>query len=396
MDVVDNLIKNKLIAIESCRYRWRNKYRTREFDFFRRDADYRNFVQDSQPHLNEAEYRRKYRMSRKNVNKLTNLIKTHPVFYQRRGRKQSSVKMQLMTLLSVLGQEESSGARTRDMFGTGYGTHYNYCSRVVEAICSLREKVVYWPDEEERQQIAARMESKYDWPNCVGMGDGTLLPLSRCPTTEDAPDYSGRKFKYSLTCFIINDDHRRIRAYQAGWPGSVHDNRVFGGMRVNRVPGEYFSHSQYMLSDSALENCNHVVSAYKKPHLQPMPTENERFNTKLAKPRILSEHTIGILKGRFRWLKCIRYRVDPDEKSLLRILRVIDCCVILHNLMISNDSISDEEERWVEEEYFTDIDDSTRAPSAYDMLNRPVPPGSTKDERRKRLHAYFQGKDYQT
>ena len=97
--------------------------------------------------------------------------------------------MKIMTLLAGSGQEQSSRARTRYTFSTGYGTHYTYCSRVVQCICSLRRNVVNWPDEEERQHIASRMEINYYMPNCIGMGDGTSFPLAHCPSTEDAPDY---------------------------------------------------------------------------------------------------------------------------------------------------------------------------------------------------------------
>ena len=125
----------------------------------------------------------------------------------------------------------------------------------------------------------------------------------------------GRKHGFSITCFIINDDKRRIRSYLAGWPGSVHDNRVFGKMKMNQSPESYFSSSEYILSDSALENCNFVVAAFKKPPLKPLPRENERFNTKLATARILVEHTIGLLKGQFPWLKRIRNRINGEKNQ---------------------------------------------------------------------------------
>ena len=172
-----------------------------------------------------------------------------------------------------------------------------------------------WPGEEEREEIASRMKCKYDFPHCVGVGDGTLFPLAFCPSTIDSPDYSGRKYKYSITCFIINDDKWRIRAYQAGWPGSVHDNRVFGSMRVNHFPQEHFSGAQYILSDSALENCDFVVSTYKKPPLYPTPADKEHLNSKLASTRIAAEQTIGILKGRFPWLKNIGMKIMSNKKK---------------------------------------------------------------------------------
>ena len=125
------------------------------------------------------------------------------------------------------------------------------------------------------------------------------VSLNMQPSREDAPDYSGRKFKYSLTCFIINDDKRRIRAYSAGWPGSVHDNWVYGNMRVNKKHGEYFSNREYFLSDSALENSARVVSSLEKLPGQHMPYDRLRFNTKMARARILFEHTFGILDAGF-------------------------------------------------------------------------------------------------
>ena len=308
-------------------------------------------------------------------------------------KKQASVTVQLMCFLSHIGKQSFNASSSRDSFGIGYGTHYLYCNRVAEAITSLRDQAVSWPDEEERKLISARLEAEYDFPNCVGSGDGTLFPLASQPSTEDAPDYSGRKFKYSLTCFIINDDKRRIRAYSAGWPGSVHDNRVYGNMRVNKKHEQYFNGSEYILSDSALENSDRVVSAFKKPPAQPMPIENERFNTKLARLRILSEHTIGILKGRFPWLNGINMRITEDRKSMVRILKYIDCCIILHNLLIAP-CRTRTEKKWIDEEEFSDIDDPSRAPSAKDRLKYSVNESGKKDERRRRLQSYFESKEY--
>ena len=64
--------------------------------------------------------------------------------------------------------------------------------------------------------------------------DGTLLPLAFEPSSDDAADYHRRKFPYSLTVLVINDDKQRIRAYLAGYPGSTHDNRLWQNMKQNK------------------------------------------------------------------------------------------------------------------------------------------------------------------
>ena len=79
---------------------------------------------------------------------------------------------------------------------------------------------------------------------------------------------------------------------------------------------------------------------------------------------------------------------------MLRILKYIDCCVILHNLLIDLGTDGDLENRWTDEEDILDVDDCTRAPSSYEMLYRPVVKGSMKDERHKRLQRYFEFKEY--
>ena len=141
-------------------------------------------------------------------------------------------------------------------------------------------------------------------------------------------------------------------------------------MRVNMKHGEYFSNREYFLSDSALETSDRAVFAFRKPPSQPMPYNRLRFNTKLARARIISEHAIGILKGRFPWLNGINMKMTGYSKSMVRVLTYIDCCIILHNLLITPCN-TNEENKWIDEEEFSDIDDNDRVPSAKD-IKQPI------------------------
>ena len=88
----------------------------------------------------------------------------------------------------------------------------------------------------------------------------------------------------------------------AGFPGSAHDNRIFKATRMATNPAQFFAPREYCIGDSAFENHWFMVSAFKKPKGVPIPKEYEKFNEKLARLQIISEHCIGILKGRFPWL----------------------------------------------------------------------------------------------
>ena len=61
----------------------------------------------------------------------------------------------------------------------------------------LRNKAITWPDEEERKEIAVEIQREFQFPNCVGFMDGTLLFFAQKPAIHDAPDYSGRQILVS-------------------------------------------------------------------------------------------------------------------------------------------------------------------------------------------------------
>ena len=62
--------------------------------------------------------------------------------------------------------------------------------------------------------------------------------------------------------------------------------------------------------------------------------EKEILNKTIAKPRVLSEHGIGMLKARFPFLRSIRFKLTNEKRSMKRIIRYITTCVILHNLLL--------------------------------------------------------------
>ena len=62
--------------------------------------------------------------------------------------------------------------------------------------------------------------------------------------------------------------------------------------------------------------------------------DEEQFNTCLARVRVITEHSMGLWKGRFPWLRNIRMKITNDPESLNSILKYIDATVVLHNMLI--------------------------------------------------------------
>jgi DDE superfamily endonuclease len=388
-DKVDKFFQYYLLCVLSQKYVYdRPKIRKVRYAFVEDLISSPNSNGTVLPWLTDTEFKQKYRMTRISFHQLVNLIKDDPVFQRtyNKGNGQAPVEHQLMVLLKYLGTQ-GNGANNehiRQLFKIGSGTADLFKMRAMHAIRNLRSQVVYWPDETEREIIAKRIQKKYLFPNCVGFIDGTLFPLYSKPQSTDAPDYFGRKHCYSLSVLIVNDDNKIIRYYLSGWPGSAHDNRIFNNSQLVLKPHDYFSKQQYLLGDSAYENHWFMVSSYKCHKGMTLSRPEETFNTALARPRITAEHTIGMLKGRFPWLRNIRMIIKDDPESLKKILKFIDVCIILHNLLTqNNDPVLSS---WNDD---NDFDKDENNLEDYSELNEAIPSTADKAERRRQLTIFI-------
>lgn len=75
-----------------------------------------------------------------------------------------------------------------------------------------------------------------------------------------------------------------------------------------------------------------VLTPYRKPQVVES-IDNFDFNLIHSSARVAVENTIGVLKGRWRFLKNILIELNrPDD--IVRINEAISVCVILHNYLI--------------------------------------------------------------
>ena len=205
------------------------------------------------------------------------------------------------------------------------------------------------------------------------------------PSREDFPDFNGRKGHYTITCFVICDHKQRIRYYHSGWPGNVHDERVFRTTTIAKAPEKHFSTNQYILSDSALVARDTVVPQFKKNYnATDLAEDKQHFNTICAAPRVIVEHCIGTWKERFPFLRNIRMRITHDPNTMIRIQRYVRATVILHNLMVGYD------DEYVDQDNITNDERNT---SLLLQPLRPMNEDGVGDERRIKLQNYLAARD---
>lgn len=381
---------------EGERYSVPRNYRKSALNIFEEDLD-----PNTGFYLSDREFKERYRCSRKELHFMSKKIEHHRVFQNRRGPKQAPIKHQLMTLLHYMGHEGVTNDTQRSTFRIGAGTCEDYRNRAKEAIRSLKEEYVYWPDENEREKFAKHYETKYSCPGAVGHMDGTLVDLVFQPQCADAADYHGRKGHWTITILIVGDDDGKVRYYLAGFPGCSHDNRVWKWSKLYQMRNMFFSPTQYLIADTAFESSEVCVSAYKLV-VQNDP-DNQLLNDVISVPRVRSEHVNGMVKARWPGaMKRIRKIITEDPQSLKEILSYIDCAMILHNMLVDlrvSEAHDELEEEWLRDldEDLTDIDDPGRVdPDAEYYVSREeeamkssLPLGAAKDARRTLLKRYI-------
>eukprot|EP00979_Chaetoceros_neogracilis_P011635 scaffold2927_cov268-Chaetoceros_neogracile.AAC.40 len=185
-------------------------------------------------------------------------------------RKRGSSELHLLVLLKFLGSNgnEATPSKLGQFFKMSKGSFLIYRDRMVVVLLKHLDDTVFWPEADERKEIAKRIEKKYLFPNCVGFPDGTLLPLEVKPNLS-GEDYFSRKSCYAVNALITCDDRCRIRDVVIGWPGSVHDNRVWKTSALYAKRESCFSPKEYLLGDSAFGASRVMVPAFKKPRGAP-------------------------------------------------------------------------------------------------------------------------------
>ena len=304
--------------------------------------EWAEFLNPNSIFMNDTEFLRTFRMSRSSFNLLRQEVERTPVFTRQHhgSRTPCPCFQQLLVFLYRCGRFGSCGSdhEVGLYFGIASGSVKNYVRNIISALKSIEREVVSWPSQEERDEMKVRLAAT-GFRHCIGIADGTLIPLSRKPKIFHECYYC-RKNCYAVNVLVVCDDRARILYYLAGWPGSTHDNRVFKSSNLYKKRNEYFSPLEYIIGDSAYSTSSIMVPAFKKPRNEVNLVRNkELFNTQLSKLRIKSEHCLGLIKGRFQCLKGLNTYIT-GESDVKFIVDLFGACAVLHNLLLSyNDEV---------------------------------------------------------
>lgn len=177
-----------------------------------------------------------------------------------------SLERRTLACIWYLGNTETFRS-VSDRFGVSKDTLHYYLSKFTEVMQrhQILKNLISWPNsDEEYSKISEKFSARAGFPNVVGALDGTYIPISGPTTFRDS--YICRKGFPAMHLQAVCDSSLRFLDVYCGYPGSVHDSRVYRNSPLHdalqNLPGKY-----NLLGDSA-----YPLSKMLLPHFVIMAT----------------------------------------------------------------------------------------------------------------------------
>lgn len=282
----------------------------------------------------DHEFFRFMRVTKTTFNSLVDMLEGTKFFStthrQPKGEESRITETALAVTLWYLGNM-SSQREIAERFNISQGHACNLINTVVAVLCDAASKFIIWPSGHEIVTVEKEFKIISNFPGIVGAVDG--CHISTIVPDEVQNDYLDRNHNHSVNLLAICDANKKFTYCFSGYPGSAHDQRVFGNSALGQSLEDpnnhkYFPSKHYhLVGDSAFALHTHVMVPYKDSGL--LTVDQLNFNKKLSQSRRVIENAFGLLKGRFRHLRRL-------ECALPHVSKTITACCVLHNMTIQN------------------------------------------------------------
>ncbi|XP_070547328.1 uncharacterized protein [Ptychodera flava] len=203
-----------------------------------------------------------------------------------------------------------------------------------QIIAVFLKSVIRFPTGNELERVVDGFQQRWGFPQVAGAIDATHIPIL---APENYPnDYFNRKSFHSVLVQAVVDDKYCFTDVCVGWPGSVHDARVYSNSRLYQLLSENrllpnrtrqisgVDIPIMLIGDPAYPLQKHLMKAYSDTGR--LTEEEVYYNRRLSRARMVVENAFGRLKGRWRSL------MKRNDCQLEGIPTIVTTCCILHNL----------------------------------------------------------------
>ena len=300
----------------------------------------------------ETTWQKNFRMTKTSFLKLCDILQPALTRQNTRCRRPLPVKTRVAICLWRLATNLEYRSISH-LFGVGISTTSVVTQQVVNAInTTMREQYIKTPSQAEFRLIVQGFQDRWGLPQVAGALDGSHIGI--LAPAEDSGDYYNRKSFYSVVLQAVVDHKLKFWDINVGWPGKVHDARVFANSSLCQrgEDGTLFPGWKerlngvdvplYILGDAAYPLLPWLLKPFREG--RDLTEAQTNFNYRHSQARMTVERAFGRLKGRWR---CLLKRCDAH---ISYVSSIISACCVLHNYC----EMSNEE--WEDEEVAIDLD----------------------------------------
>lgn len=273
------------------------------------------------------------------------------------------LEKKLMCTLWLLGNLETYRT-VASRFSISKGTLHYAVIDVCHAIIELQKRYIKFPT----KQAYTNMESsfsKFGFPGVVGCMGVSHIGIPGPSEYREA--YVNGKGMPSIQLQAVADSDLQFIDIYAGWPGSVHETRVFRNSPIGKflangnLPPEF-----HLLGGSAYDLTTYCMVPYQD--CDNLTQVQGKYNKIHTSAHLCMKRAFSLLKGKFRRLKAL------DMRSLDAIPVVIAAACVLHNLILTVEGIDEADMDDGEES-----DDNTDCESSKAIQNEESPAWKKRD-----------------
>lgn len=230
----------------------------------------------------------------------------------------------ILATLWLLGNQESF-QEVAERFEIGESAVHTFLMNVCGALTLVMREIITWPQKHQLEQVANDFMNKTGFPGVVGVIGGTQIGIP--VPTKLVDDYKNRDNITSMQLQAVCDSNLQFLDITTGWPGSVHNARVFRNsplqalLQKGNLPYLY-----HIIGDETYPLTSYLIVPYEDK--EDLTDVQKTFNACHAFTQCTIERAFELLKHKFRRLKYL------DMELVEKVPEIIAATCVLHNYIL--------------------------------------------------------------
>lgn len=268
----------------------------------------------------DIQFKNMFKMDKKSAIAFYQLIK-NDIKLKRKPKKLDGFNMFLVTVFYLVnGNFQNTNA---EIFGISQQYYSDVMRIILPIICNQRHRLIKFPmTNHEIETTKQGFIQCSQFADCIGVLDGTHIPLYYINRARREHFYSGHKKRNTLNCMVVVDSNLKFTFVSARWFGSAHDSHIFKSSKLKKQLANS-NYNGYLLADKAYPFSEYCLT----PFIHPIDELEHEFNRRHVKARALVERTIGSWKRRFAFL------LNPTRTSLNNTMMAVVASAVLWNFL---------------------------------------------------------------